>query len=790
MVDGTTYELEGVYHFVAERNDQLNIDFTEEVDLSALAGREFVINGVTFAVNDRSGHHRTRGNSLIWAAPQWTASMGWTVDSTIWVGLKAPPSSTAQAAPAAAVTRTGERPVHGPFEVRFTFSEDVTGFEASDVAAENAAVVEDSFTAGDARTWTARIAPVASGTVAVSVPADAAQAGQTGNTASEALTVEADLSVPAVTVTSTAPAPVAGPFSVRVTFSKPVTGFAMDDLTVEGGTATGLVSPIGETWHDVLITPSTGTAEVAVTVPAGVVEDLAGRPNGASETLRIAVAGAGFTARFEELPESHDGASAFSFELHFSETPEDLSFRTVASDLLDVAGAEVTGARRHTPGSNQGWIVSVRPTQDGDVTITLPARACGESNAVCFAGRPLAAAVSATVPGATATVPRAPFTASFSDVPAEHDGAGAFTLTLVFGEEPTGLSYRTVRDSLFTVTGGAVTTARRLAPPSNRRWELTVAPAAHGAVTITLPAGAVETQDGRRLDGTTAATVAGPVGIAVADARVDENDGAVLAFVVTLSRAASGTLTVDYATADGTAHAGVDYTAASGTLTFQAGASSQTVEVAVLDDAHDEGEETLTLTLSNASSGRLTVRPDGGGACGRARGGPAAGAARAGVRGPGRRPGIAARHGARRRARRPLPARRRGRPAGQPGPPRSAVRHAGRRVRRTEASPSGRLLRPDSADESPARASVSPSGAGGGRSSAYHRQHRVGLNARLRAACEHARPPRADASHRLPRGRCRVTEHAGLTRRGRRAQRTRGWNCQHLCGTGHARGPP
>ena len=44
-----------------------------------------------------------------------------------------------------------------------------------------------------------------------------------------------------------------------------------------------------------------------------------------------------------------------------------------------------------------------------------------------------------------------------------------------------------------------------------------------------------------------------------------------------------------------------------------------------------------------------------------------------------------------------------------------------------------------SADESPARASVSPSGAGGGRSSAYHRQHLVGLNARLRAACEHAR---------------------------------------------------
>ncbi len=92
----------------------------------------------------------------------------------------------------------------------------------------------------------------------------------------------------------------------------------------------------------------------------------------------------------------------------------------------------------------------------------------------------------------------------------------------------------------------------------------------------------------------------------MADARVEEDDGAVLSFAVTLSRAASGALTVDYATSDGSAQAGVDYTAASGTLTFQAGESSRTIEVSVLDDSHDDDGETLTLTLSNPSSGRLT----------------------------------------------------------------------------------------------------------------------------------------------------------------------------------------
>ena len=65
-------------------------------------------------------------------------------------------------------------------------------------------------------------------------------------------------------------------------------------------------------------------------------------------------------------------------------------------------------------------------------------------------------------------------------------------------------------------------------------------------------------------------------------------------------------VTVDYATADGSAQAGADYTATSGTLRFAAGERSKTVSVTVLDDDHDEGEETVTVTLSNASGARIT----------------------------------------------------------------------------------------------------------------------------------------------------------------------------------------
>ena len=91
----------------------------------------------------------------------------------------------------------------------------------------------------------------------------------------------------------------------------------------------------------------------------------------------------------------------------------------------------------------------------------------------------------------------------------------------------------------------------------------------------------------------------------MADARVREGPWALLAFEVTLNRAASGRVTVDYATSDGTAKAGSDYTATSGTLVFNHGLTSGTVSVAVLDDSHDEGEETLTLTLSNPTGAKI-----------------------------------------------------------------------------------------------------------------------------------------------------------------------------------------
>ena len=94
-----------------------------------------------------------------------------------------------------------------------------------------------------------------------------------------------------------------------------------------------------------------------------------------------------------------------------------------------------------------------------------------------------------------------------------------------------------------------------------------------------------------------------PAQLSVSDATAQE--GSPVVFEVSLSRSASNAVSVDYRTADGTATAGADYEAASGTLSFAPGEMAKSVSVATLDDAHDEGEETLTLVLSDARGVRI-----------------------------------------------------------------------------------------------------------------------------------------------------------------------------------------
>jgi Ca2+-binding RTX toxin-like protein len=96
--------------------------------------------------------------------------------------------------------------------------------------------------------------------------------------------------------------------------------------------------------------------------------------------------------------------------------------------------------------------------------------------------------------------------------------------------------------------------------------------------------------------------------ISVRDVVVDEKAGTATFYVVlggADGRAANGEVTVDYATADGTAGAAGDYTAASGTLVFGAGETVKAVTVAIADDAAAEGAERFFLDLSGETNAIL-----------------------------------------------------------------------------------------------------------------------------------------------------------------------------------------
>jgi hypothetical protein len=93
-----------------------------------------------------------------------------------------------------------------------------------------------------------------------------------------------------------------------------------------------------------------------------------------------------------------------------------------------------------------------------------------------------------------------------------------------------------------------------------------------------------------------------PVVLAVADASVLEGNRGTsnVAVAVTLSSGSSQAITVSYRTVAGTAKAKEDYTATSGTLTFQPGETSRTISVSIKGDRKREANETFSVQLSNA----------------------------------------------------------------------------------------------------------------------------------------------------------------------------------------------
>ena len=195
------------------------------------------------------------------------------------------------------------------------------------------------------------------------------------------------------------------------------------------------------------------------------------------------------TADFQGLPSSHDGETAFSFRLAFSEavavTPE-----AMRTHVLTVAGGAVTGAAR-VDGASGVWAITVTPATREALSITLaPAAECAADGAVCtLDGRALSTGAAASVigPGPETQQPDA------------DGGVRGPCRRRMTGRTRSASGSRLARTSgsasgrcatpAVTVDGGEVTGARRV-DGRHDLWQITVEPDSDEAMTITLPGGA------------------------------------------------------------------------------------------------------------------------------------------------------------------------------------------------------------------------------------------------------------------------------------------------------------
>ena len=197
-----------------------------------------------------------------------------------------------------------------------------------------------------------------------------------------------------------------------------------------------------------------------------------------------------------------------------------ISGSTVVGQTLSASTAGIVDADGLTDAQFSYQWLSSRDTEIDSATsstYTLTASDAGKTMRVIVSFDDDAGNAENVTSDATAMV-QAALTGSIHSQPANHSGSGnsnRFTFRLEFSE-PVSTSFRTLRDSAFTVTNGSIKQASRVDGRSDL-WEITVQPSSNAAVTVVLQAttlcsniGAVCTRDGRPLSAQAEATVPGP----------------------------------------------------------------------------------------------------------------------------------------------------------------------------------------------------------------------------------------------------------------------------------------
>lgn len=238
--------------------------------------------------------------------------------------------------PTVVLSTTAPGAVNQPYLVTLTYSEDVTGFDISDVMVTNGSA--SAFTAISGSEYAVLITPLTDGEVKVAIDDDRANdAAGNGNKESDSLIREYDITRPSVTVTSNAADPTNAPIQLAVLFSEAITGFTADDITINNGRVSSFVKVSDNEYAVTVVAALDG--KVAVEIGSNLLVDAATNGNDS------------FTG-FERM---YDGTLPGGYEVTF-EVPE-VNAANVKDISFQVLGAEPGTTFHYSIVGNDGSII-------------------------------------------------------------------------------------------------------------------------------------------------------------------------------------------------------------------------------------------------------------------------------------------------------------------------------------------------------------------------------------------------------------------------------------------------
>ncbi|MFT6504952.1 MAG: hypothetical protein ACJAWU_000767 [Oleispira sp.] len=342
------------------------------------------------------------------------------------------------------------------FTATFTFSEAVTGFDATDITLGNA--TKGTFTATSSTVYTLVITPTGAA-VTVDVAANVAiDVASNGNTAATQASSAFDNAAPTVAI-SGVPANSNAAFTATFTFSEAVTGFDATDITL-GNATKGTFTATSSTVYTLVVTP-TGAA-VTIDVAANSAIDVASNGNTAATQASSAFDNAAPTVAISGVPANSN--AAFTATFTFSEA-------VTGFDATDITLGNATKGT-FTATSSTVYTLVVTPT-GAAVTIDVAANSAID---VASNGNTAATQASSAFDNAAPTV-------AISGVPANSNAA--FTATFTFSEAVTGfdatdITLANATKGTFTATSSTIYTL--VVTPTGAA--VTVDVAANGAIDI------------------------------------------------------------------------------------------------------------------------------------------------------------------------------------------------------------------------------------------------------------------------------------------------------------------